>query len=52
VLRENNQQLQLNVTPCASERSVVIFQQPYLKDEAGDIQCNRVTIKLVQVIQR
>ena len=52
VLQENSGQLQLNVTPCAAEKVLVIFRKPYTKDPAGTIQCKGVTKVLVQAIQR
>jgi hypothetical protein len=52
VVQEDGNQLQLNVTPCASERVIVIFRRPYTKDPAGAIQCGGVTKVLVQAIQR
>jgi len=52
VVREDGDELQLNVTPCATERVVVIFRKPYTKDPAGTIQCGGVTKALVQAIQR
>jgi hypothetical protein len=52
VVREDGVELQLNVTPCATEKVVVIFRRPYTMDSAGTIQCGGVTKALVQVIQR
>src|SRR5437867_11678550 len=51
VLTEDGDRLQLNVRPCATERIVVIFRQPYTKDPAGTIQCKGGTRTLVQAIQ-
>jgi hypothetical protein len=52
LLQEDGDQLQLNVRPCAAERSVMIFRRPYTKDPAGTIRCGGVTKALVQAIQR
>jgi hypothetical protein len=52
VVKENGNQLDLNVRPCNTERIIVIFQTPYVKDPVGTIQCQGMTRALVQVIQR
>jgi hypothetical protein len=52
VLTEDDDELRLNVRPCAAERIVVILREPYTKGSAGTIQCSGVTKALVQAIQR
>jgi hypothetical protein len=52
IIQENRDQLQLNVTPCGAGKVVLIFRKPYTKDAAGTIQCEGVTKKVVQAIQR
>jgi hypothetical protein len=52
VLSDDGNQLRLNVTPCQSSPSVVVFHKPYVTSAAGTTQCNGVTKNLVQVLQQ
>ena len=52
VISDNGDQLRLNVTPCKSAQTVVIFHKPYATSQPSTIQCNGATKTMVQVVQQ
>jgi len=51
VVREANDELQVDTTPCGSSRTIVIFHQPYTREAAGSVNCGNVVKQLVQAVQ-
>jgi hypothetical protein len=52
-LIQEEDQLQLNTSPCSEGRTVVIFRKPYTVEPAGTINCpGPVEKNLVQAIQK
>ena len=52
VLMEKDGRLQLNAKPCDKDKAVVIFRKPYIKEAAGNINCEGNVKKLVHVVQK
>jgi hypothetical protein len=52
VVREGSDQLQLNITPCTGNRTVIIFRKPYTRESASTINCKGEKRNLVQAIQK
>jgi hypothetical protein len=52
IISEGGGILRLNTTPCRDTSSVLVFQKPYAKEHAGDVNCRGARRSLVQVIQR
>jgi hypothetical protein len=52
VISEDGNQLRLNVTPCGSTPTIVVFHQPYASSSRGSTQCNGASKALVQVLQK
>lgn len=52
LLSEGGNVLQLDITPCAANRTVVVFRYPYTKEAAGTIHCGSAAKGVVQAIQQ
>jgi hypothetical protein len=52
LLSDDGQVLQLDTTPCAATRSVVVFHRPYTREAAGTIHCGKTPKGVVQAIQQ
>ena len=52
VLTERDGVLRLNTTPCRGTASVTVFRRPYVKEAAGEVNCNGARRSFVQVVQR
>jgi hypothetical protein len=49
---ETADELQVNITPCGSNRTIVIFRKPYDKQDAGSVKCGGAEKKLIQAVKR
>jgi hypothetical protein len=52
IITENDERLELNVTPCSPTKVTVIFQKPFAKESTKGTSCNGVAKAQVQVIQK
>jgi hypothetical protein len=52
VMSERDGVLRLNTTPCRGAASVTVFRRPYVKEPAGEVNCNGARRSFVQVVQR
>ena len=52
LLSDDGAVLQLDTTPCAASRSVVVFHRPYTREAAGTIHCGQSPKGVVQAIQQ
>jgi len=51
IVREADEELQIDTTPCAPSRTILIFHQPYSKEGAGSVSCNGAVKQLFQAVQ-
>jgi len=52
VISESNGVLRLNVSPCAAQQRIVVFRNPYVKDDAGVARCANGNKPMVQASQK
>jgi hypothetical protein len=51
-LSDDGKVLQLDTTPCAATRSIVVFHRPYTREAAGTIHCGNAPKGVIQAIQQ
>jgi hypothetical protein len=52
IVSETADRLELNVTPCASAPTVIVYRKPFVKDAVPSLHCGATATAQMQVIQK